>query len=89
MTVEEIHRKTLSTKVSTPNAVYRIIAPCIARNYKDSRIYTFKKDDLVCVSGCGALHPSGKTAVFVEDYWVRVDNRMLEHYANPILQEAG
>ena len=87
MTLEEIKNQTLSTHMTRPNAVYKIVLKGDGVNFRDSFSYQFKIGDLVCVSGCGALDPSGQTAVFVGDKHCFVPNPCLEHYANPILQK--
>ena len=88
MSVREILEETLSTKMKKPNVVYRLNKECFGKNFRDLKKYHFQKGDLVCVSGCGELHKSGETQVFVDDYWVKVPNNCLTHYANPILERA-
>lgn len=92
MTLEEIKNKTLSTEMTTANAVYRIGYVTFGRNPKklDQDMYKFNLGDLVAVSGCGELNKKrGETQVFVGDTWYWVNNRALIHYANPILSRVN
>lgn len=86
MTLAEIKSQTLSTKMTAANAVYKFLVNSRGINYKRSASCEFKTGDLVCVSGCGELHKSGASAVYVGDSHFYVPNRDLQHYANPILQ---